>query len=234
MLKKLKQNRSFALCFRAAALLLCLAGMIDGSVHGGRFQPSILLYYTFQSNILVFIFFAAVLYKTAADFKKNGKVGNSSYFERISAAVMIAISVTMLVYWTMLAPQYFSMSTTDNAPPILAFSNLQLHLVTPLLMITDYVLFTKRGKLKKYDPFLFTLIPIAYLIQSTILGFAGVVYRSNPLTGEVTHFPYFFIDYYLSGWMVAVYVILITAFFVGVAYGILYLDKKYAKKQTSL
>ncbi|MDR1939738.1 MAG: Pr6Pr family membrane protein [Clostridiales bacterium] len=225
----LKQNRIFSLGFRIAAFALCLAGMITGCFHDGKFSSSMLLYYTFQSNILVFIYFGAVIFKTISDIAKNGKTGNSS-FPRISAAVMIAISVTMLVYWALLAPSYFTMSSADAAAfPLFGFSNLQLHLITPLLMIADYIFFTARGKLKKQDPWLFTLIPIAYLIQATIMGFSGVVYRTGP-DGEITRFPYFFIDYDQSGWMVAVYVVAIAAFFVGIAYFILHLDRKRTKK----
>ncbi|MDR1905918.1 MAG: Pr6Pr family membrane protein [Clostridiales bacterium] len=225
----LKQNRLFSLGFRIVAFLLCLAGMVVGCFHNGKFILTQLLYYTFQSNILVFIYFGAVILKTIADIGKNGKKGSSSYFERISGAVMIAISVTMLVYWTMLVPAAFSMSADMSDFPLFGFANLQLHLITPLLMIADYIFFTTRGKLKKYDPWLFTLIPIAYLIQATIVGFSGYVYRIDPVSGEATHFPYFFIDYYQSGWMVAVYVVVITAFFVGISYFILYLDRKKIK-----
>ncbi|MDR2091035.1 MAG: Pr6Pr family membrane protein [Clostridiales bacterium] len=227
MLKQIAKNRIFSLVFRAAAFALCLAGLISTCFADGSFSPQILLYYTTQSNILVFVYFAVVVVKTAIDIKKHGKTGSSSYFERLSAAFMIAISVTMLVFWTLLVPSVEEM--TGDPSFIYSFSNLQVHLTTPLLMIADYIIFTARGKLKKNDPFLFTLIPIAYFIQATILGFSGVVYRSDPTLGDI-HFPYFFIDYYQVGWMVAVYVAVIAAFFVGVSNGILYHDIKYAKK----
>ncbi|MDR2091036.1 MAG: hypothetical protein LBP62_05230 [Clostridiales bacterium] len=232
----LKQNRLFGLFFRTVSFALCLAGLVSICFRGGTFSPFLLLYYTTQSNILVLVYFAVVIIKTAIDIKKYGKTGSSSYFERLSAAFMIAISVTMLVFWTLLVPSAFVMrdgsgDLTAGAPSLFSFSNLQVHLITPLLMIADYIMFSARGKLKKNDPFLFTLIPIAYLIQTTIIGFtSGITYGVDPITNKVLHFPYFFIDYYISGPMVAVYVAVIAAFFVGVSYGILYLDRKYAKK----
>jgi hypothetical protein len=230
-LKELRQNRLFALCFRSAAFLLSLAGLLSLLSLDISRTGSMLLYYTNQSNILVIAFFGVLVYKTAVDLKNKGKTGDSSYFERLSAAIMIAISVTMLVFWVLLVPASFSMmdAASESSFSFFSFANLQLHLFTPLLMIADYILFTKRGKLQKYDPFLFTLIPIAYFIQATILGFSGVIYRADPVNGDA-RFPYFFIDYDQSGGMVAVYVLVIAAFFIGVSYGILYLDKKYAKK----
>jgi hypothetical protein len=131
---------------------------------------------------------------------------------------MLSISVTFLLYWTMLAPQ------TSDVASIISFSNLQVHTFTPLFMIFDYFFFAERGKLKNRDPFLFALIPYAYLAQCTILGFSGIRYH---VAGEQpTRFPYFFVDFDISGPLVFAYVAVLTGIFLALAFLLLRYDRR--------
>jgi hypothetical protein len=218
------KNRIFALSFRIAAFVLCLAGILSVTgVFKGRFHGGALLYYTLQSNILVLFMFGLLIFETAKSLKKEGRIGSNAHCPRLSVMVLLAIMVTLLVYWALLAPTYKDKSL------LLEFSNLSVHLITPILMLADYILFSAGGKLTRRDPLLSCVIPIAYFIQATILGFSGVMYSSSS-SDKASHFPYFFIDYYESGWWVALYVTIITAFFIGVSYFMLWVDKKRSSK----
>jgi hypothetical protein len=212
------KNRMYALIFRLAAFCACLYGVLDTTgVFRGQGNGGMLLYYTSESNVLVTLMFAALAVRTAVDIIAHGSRGPASYFERLSAIVMLAITVTMLIFWVLLAPSITDLNFLSS------YLNLQIHLFTPLLMIIDYFCFATPGKLKRSDPLLFALIPLAYFIQATILGFSGFIYR--PTVGAESHFPYFFLDFYQLGPLVFVYCLPILAFFVGLAYGLLWLDR---------
>jgi hypothetical protein len=224
----MKNNRIFALCYRCAAFVLCLAGILETmGVFGGNVSPERLLYYTLQSNILVLAMFGALAVRTARAITRDGIQGSSSFFERLSAIVMLSISVTFLLFWTMLAPLML-----DSAY-IFSFSNVQVHTATPLLMMFDYFFFAERGKMKKRDVLLFALIPYVYFAQCTILGFSGVRYYSSN-SGESTRFPYFFVDFDVSGAMVFVYLAVFTVFFLLLAFLLLWYDGKKRRSRTEM
>jgi hypothetical protein len=214
-----RNNRIFALCYRCAAFALCLAGILQTmGVSGGEVSWVILLYYTTQSNILTLGMFGILAVRTALAIKQDGTRGASSFFERMSAIVMLSITVTFLLYWVMLAP------FMSGSIGIFSFANLQVHTITPLAMMFDYFFFAQRGKLKKRDPLLFALIPYAYLAQCTILGFSGVRYHV-PGSDTSTRFPYFFVDFDISGAMVFVYLAVFSGFFLALAFLLLRFDK---------
>jgi uncharacterized membrane protein YiaA len=222
----MKNNRVFAMLYRCVALALCLLGILGilGLFRGGL-GLSGLLYYTIQSNILVLAMLSALIVKTALAIKRDGAKGSASFCERLSAIVTLSIAVTFLVYWALLAP-------TMPGSELFAFSNLQVHGITPLLMIFDYFFFSERGKLKKYDPWLFAAIPLAYFAQASVIGFSS----ERPLYYG-GRFPYFFIDFDLIGSGVFVYVGVITAFFLCLAYLLLFYDgrkKRRRAKQDSV
>jgi hypothetical protein len=219
----LKCNRIFALCYRFVALVLCLFGVLSTvGVLKGRFNGEMLLFYTTESNVLVLVMFAVLLGKTIASIKNSGIRGPSSYCERLSATVALAISVTMLIFWLLLAP------TITDRTFLMSYLNLQIHLFTPLLMLFDYFFFAVPGKLKKRDPWLFALVPFAYFVQALVLGFAGYTY--NTMGEQGRHFPYFFLDFYDLGIWVLAYVSVILVLFAALAYLMLWLDHKRARR----
>jgi hypothetical protein len=205
--------------------VLCLLGLLDvAGILRGTPSWTIFLYYTVQSNILVLAMLGALLVKTIIAVKRGGAAGRSSFFERLSAIVTLSITVTFLVYWVMLAP---SMGTDpknllsfSHPEDLLSFTNLQVHGIAPILMIFDYLFFADRGKMKKQDPWLFAIVPYAYAIQSTVLGFSGAVtYYSG-------RFPYFFLDFDIYGAFVFVYLAVLTVFFLALAYLLLWYDRR--------
>jgi len=220
------KNRIFALCFRAVAFVVCIIGILfniglfDGALDGVG-----LLYYTLQSNILVIILFGVLIFKTAQGLKREGKEGSCSYYPRISAGVLLCIMLTFIVFWAILAPFAGELSGYLSS-----YMNLSVHLICPLLMLADYILFTERGKIKKYDPLIFSIVPILYFIQATILGFAGANYKL-PMEEEIKNFPYFFMDYYKEGAWVALYIVALAAFYIGLGYLLWFIDGRISRKK---
>jgi len=218
----LKKDRIFVAIFRAVAAVLILFGILAGlNISGSETNYTGLLFYTYQSNILAMLFLLVLAVRTVVDIIKNGRVGPVSYFERFSAFTALSIFITMFIFWPLLAP----LGLID----LWTFDNLMLHLFAPLLMIADYLLFTKCGKLKKNDAFLFMIGPLFYYIQATILGFSGVSYG---VFNDVEYFfPYFFMDYYTIGWWVAAFVPSMFVALWAMGHGLFVLDRKRGRQK---
>jgi hypothetical protein len=127
--------------------------------------------------------------------------------------VALAIFVTMVIYWAILVP---ASGPGGGLRRFLVLNNLAVHLITPLLMLADYFLFTKRGLLKKYDPLLGTIIPYIYLLEVLPLGLTRTA-RYDSL-GNNSYYPYIFLDIDRFGARVILILAGITLFFLAIAF----------------
>jgi hypothetical protein len=225
----LPRHKVFAVLFRAGAFLFALWGIVAiTGVFKNAFNPVTLLAYTVQSNILTAALFGILLVRTLRP-APGGERGPGvpgkpySFFPRLSAFVTFAIFVTMLVFWFILAP-----GMTVRA--LLAPDNLAVHLITPLLMLADYLLFAERGKLRIYDPLLCAVIPYAYLLEAMAIGLTRSV-RYDSL-GNHSYYPYMFLDVDRFGPGVILMVGAMTLFFLGIAFSWRYVDTKLGQKTT--
>jgi hypothetical protein len=227
---RLPRNKVFVLLFRACSFLFALWGiMAIAGIFRNAFNPVTLLAYTIQSNILTALFFGILLARTLFCIFGGGR-GSASFerpygfFPRLSALVTFAIFVTMLIFWFVLAP-----SLTRNIRSLLALDNLAVHLITPLLMLADYLLFTERGRLKKYDPLACAIIPYLYMAEAMTLGLTRSV-RYDSL-GIHSYYPYMFLDIDRFGLWVILMVAALTLFFLGIAFFWRRLDKKLGRRK---
>lgn len=220
------QNRKCALIFRVAALLIACAGVlsITGALRG-EFSSTQLMYYTIQSNLVAILLFGMLIVATIKGIKKDGWYGSCSFFPRFEMVVVIDILLTLLVFWVMLVPQSFSMG---DGYPLWSFSNLSVHLLTPLFCMLDYVLFAASKHLKYRDVYAILIFPYLYIILVTIAGFAGFTFRVLP-DGTAQHFPYYFLNWEWIGSTVFLYIIGLTALFLVISHLLYLLDKKWEK-----
>jgi hypothetical protein len=193
------------------------------------FKPVILLTYTIQSNILTAVFFGILLAGTLLSIPGGGKRPPSlekpyGFFPRLSAFVTFAVFVTMLIVWFILAP-----TITQGTYSLLALDNLAVHLITPLLMLFDYILFTERGKLKRYDPLVCAIIPYVYMAEAMTLGLTHSV-RYDSL-GIHSYYPYMFLDIDRFGPWVILMVAVLTLFFLTIAFFWRRLDRKLGQRK---
>ncbi|MCH3976543.1 MAG: Pr6Pr family membrane protein [Bacilli bacterium] len=179
-------------------------GIFKGKVYG-----NMLLYYTNQSNIICAIVFTLLLFYTLKHYREEN-YQSSPALTRITFLSAIWITVTMLVYWTMLVP-YIVSSVAFNV------LNIIVHAVVPILMIGEFLFLSIKGAVTKLDLLLSLSFPFAYLLFSLIVGF-GNIFTYQYAGGETTRFPYFFMDYDKVGLWMIVYILVLFAFFFGVAY----------------
>ena len=173
---------------RSSLIIVGVLGIIftflSSSFMGGW---HIFLYFTVQSNIWII---AITAYFLVNDFlelsNKNTYVSQLALY--LKYIFVLAISITFIVFFTMLAPlvgmDYF-----------LSFNNFSLHGIVPILAIVDFFVFNTDIKLTPIKSLLGDVTPIYYLI----FVFIGV--QLNFRYGENQKFPYFFLNYEKYGWV---------------------------------
>lgn len=178
-------SRPVALIYRILALAVIITGVIRHSdVLTGAPNWTTLLFYTMVSNLLCLVWVALLVVRTGRDLGRRGPAGTSTPSARASGAVMMAITVTMLIYLVVLVPTRFA----DGDSDIFSLTDNLIHIITPLLVIVDWLVFVPKGSFRWTDPLLWTLIPYAYLVWAFIYGAVG---------GEFTpgqKYPYPFMD----------------------------------------
>jgi uncharacterized membrane protein len=217
------KNRVISLIYKMVTAVMALAGILLISGFPGRFSLSLLKYYTIQSTLLCQAIAILSAVHTAAQIKTSGRRGAATLLPHVKGAVTLGITVTLLIYQFMLADTPFSM-TNINA------GNFLVHLLTPVFVIFDWVLFDEKGHYDRWDPLRWSLVPIYYLIFALVAAPVGVTYFGG------SRYPYFFLDVDVLGvGGVAFYVIMIAVAFFALGYMVVALDHWLGrfKKQTS-
>jgi len=214
------KNRQVAFWFRICAAAGCLIGIFAAlDIHHGRFNYAQLLYFTFQSNFLVFVAFIVLAIKTRKDMKANGKIGSCHYFPLIHASLVLNMIIVVLIFWLGIAP------FIPNTEVLLTFGNFATHLVNALFIVGDYALFSRGRHLTKKSPFLFLVFPFFYLIQASVLGFAGVEF-TTPYSDRIYSFPYPFMDWHRFGGWTVFLVLAVAGVILTVGYVMYFIDRR--------
>ena len=208
-------DRRAALVFRVLAALTIALGVARlFGIGAPPISVSSLLFYTMQSNILCLIWMIVLVIRTARDLRSDGPKGWSTPSPRFGGAVMQAITVTMLIYLVVLLPQsepgYVPFTLTDTL----------VHVVTPVLLILDWALFSPKGRFRGWDPVLWAALPYLYLLFA--FGFGALGGEFSP--GK--SFPYPFMDVQtlgLSG--VAIWIGALTVALIVVGYVFWLIDR---------
>ena len=202
------ENRTVSAAWKAAACLAGLAGiLIQCGALDGDWDLLVLRYYTLVSNVLCTVYFGIAAAFTAA--------GKATPLPKCKGALLMGITVTGLVYHLLLSDGTFRMSDT------MAVADTLLHTVTPILCVTDWLLFDEKGTYTPMSPLSWVILPDAYFVLATAYGFCG----GKPFYGD-GRFPYFFMDYDTLGvWRVLAYVAALNAAFCALGYGYYFLDR---------
>ena len=204
-------SRPVALVYRLLVLAVILTGVIrHADLLTGEPSWTTVLFYTMVSNLICLAWVLLLIVRTVRDLRQSGPFGTSTPSARVSGAVMFAITVTMLIYLIVLVPTRFA----DGDAEIFSLTDNLIHIITPVLVIVDWLVFVPKGSFRWVDPLLWTLIPYAYLTWAFAYGAVG---------GEFTPgqaYPYPFMDVDALGiagvtqWIIALTVALVAVGFV--------------------
>ena len=210
-------NKRFYFIYRFLTIASLSLGLIFNLINT-PYPSRLMAYFTMQSNLLcliVFIFFPLI--------KKNHK----NFYYTCKGAITIAILLTAIVYLIALMPNSFSMYSINNYRLSKALGNWLVHVISPILVTLDYILFDEKGHLKLYYPWIWLIIPILYV---------GFVYLFHSLGGHFygiggsRDYAYFFLDYTKIGTFAVIWWIIgISIFVVILGYVLVILDKILAR-----
>ena len=173
-----------------------------------------ILYFTNISNLLCFLYFLGVVVATITH-----KLKKNDFYYLSKGMVTMSITLTYFVYNLVL----------NNSGTVLIFDNHELetnivHIVVPLLVIFDYVIFGTKGHLKKNYPYIWSSILIIYQLFITVYSSLG----GRFLNGD--KYPYFYMDASKYGIRnVLMSGLLILVFYIGYGSIIQTLDNKLAE-----
>lgn len=186
------------------------------------FIKFLLSYYTTQSNLVCLIayFFFIIGDITGCNYQRK------KWYPHLKGAISISIFLTFIIYLSTLLPNDFPMYAVSYTSQDIGkkFANFLVHGLSPLLVIGDYV-FDEKGRLKKYDPFLWLIFPFLYLIF--VYSGKGYFYA----IGGSRKYAYFFLDYEQIGIKaVIIYIVGIAIGIIVMGYIFIFLDRKLATK----
>ncbi len=207
----MKLNYKFIFYSRVLLFLAAFTGVyLEITKHGGF---GMLLYYTVLSNLLVTIFTGYLLRVMS----RSGENWQSPTLLRLKGGVTMSIMITCVIYHFMLAP---------IATDFYRVENFLCHYIVPLWFLVDTLFFDKQGRYKIWDPVLWTILPLVYMIFAL---FNGLVLKLPVPNSKVSPFPYFFLDV-AKGWDVVIKWCLIIFVAYMVAGFIFYLIKQIKRK----
>jgi len=172
-----------------------------------------IIYYTVQSNLICFIFYFIIFI-----LKILGKLKKNNLYYILKGMATMAITITMIVY------QFIIVSNSD---PYVGneLAGAFAHLIVPILIISDYIIFGEKGNLKKNYPFIWSFSLIFYIVFDIIYVLLGGRFANGDL------YPYFYMNVEELGFIrVAFNCIMIYIFFIGYGTIIQTLDNKIGKK----
>lgn len=178
-------NLKFIFYSRVFLFLAAFTGVYLEITKRGGF--GMLLYYTVLSNLLVTLFTAYLLYVM----RRSGENWQSQRLLRLKGGVTMSIMITCVIYHFMLAP---------IATDFYRLENFLCHYIVPLWFLADTLLFDKQGQYKIWDPVLWTILPLVYMLFAL---FNGLVLKLPVPNSKVSPFPYFFLDV-AKGWDVVI------------------------------
>lgn len=173
-----------------------------------------ILYFTNFSNLLCLLYFSVLVICMILKKERNDDL---HYI--IKGMVTMAITLTMFLYYFIL---------NSNA---VAFKNHMLecnlvHLVVPLLVIFDYIIFGIKGNLKKNYPLIWSAILFIYQIFITIYMMLGGKFANGD------SYPYFYMNVSKYG-VLGVFINILIILIVYIVYGkiIQVLDNKLGNRK---
>lgn len=187
---RIQAKRWIAVALRAALLACCWIAVHKAMLPagGGFMNSEKLLYFTYQSNVWAMVM-TAVYFVLGVIGLASGGVKVPRVLQVARYAVAVSVTITFLVFWTLLAPAF----STDE---LLALRNQLLHTAVPILFVADFLLFDRGKPMSKAGGLWAALLPLYYLVFSLSFGAANPEY----LYDGGSHYAYFFLNLDKYGW----------------------------------
>ena len=208
---KIKNMRLSVIFKLSLVIAAAIAILIQVEPFSGNPRWSSLNYYTLMTNVLCLVyFFAAMIYE--------GQSGGT-LLPTLKGAVVLGITITGLVF-------HFLLSGSYGAQGAMAWSNILLHYVVPIMSVMDWLLFSDKGHYSLKSPFLWILLPDVYFVYVQIRVMLGASLGSG---GNRYIYPFINVD--ALGWgKVIVNGLVLNLFFIILGLLFVLADRMMARK----
>ena len=162
---------------------------VIAAANGEFMANNTFMYYTTQSNIaiglvcLVFGILDVISYC-------GKKVNIPHWLNLVKYAVTVAITLTFIVFWVMLAP----IQMNEYPELIFHLDSILCHGVVPILAFADWVINAQNYQHKRTDFWWSISTPLVYFVFVMSASLSGADF------GYGLKVPYFFLDFYSYGW----------------------------------
>lgn len=208
--------------YKLLVILSLLTGILLNVVHTTSIS-AILSYYTLQSNIICLVMFVRII--IAIILKRDYR---SSRYYLWKGAVVMAILVTAITYQVALAPKGFQMDISYTMRTERYWANLFVHIISPSLVLLDYVIFDQKGNFKYKYPLVWLCFPWGYVIY--VYTYSALGGRFFGIGGS-REYAYKFLDYKQIGYLgVIKWIFVFTLLILMLSYIIVFWDKRKKHK----
>ena len=217
----MKRER-FSVIFKLLVIISLVTGILL-NVLNTTSVTAMLSYYTLQSNIICLVMFIGII--LAIVLHKDYRTSNIYYL--LKGGVIIVILITAITYQVALVPNNFSMDIAYTTNTDRVWANLFVHVISPAMVIVDYILFDIKGNFKYYYPLIWLFILLNYVLYVYTYSARGGRFYG---IGGSKEFAYIFLDYNQIGYggvLKAIVVIVIVILMV--SYLLVFLDRQKRK-----
>ncbi len=181
-----KSARMLSILVKLFLLAVGVMGQWATLIGPGMMHGRALMYFTTQSNLLVM---ALAMVFLTYDVIGARRVPGWLWLFKYMATV--AITLTYLAFHVLLMPWMHSIGMGDY---YWSAGNMGAHVLTPLLAIVDWALFTPGQQAARARPAHGLVLPLGYAGFLLIANIAGLTFAGGAQA------PYFFVDAQTNGW----------------------------------
>ena len=181
-------KKIISILIKVALIVVGILGIIFTTISSGFMGSKyVFLYFTVQSNITIILITGVFLVNEIL----TKKFVNQVLYD-LKFIFTVAITITFIVFFTMLAP-------IVGIDYLLSFNNFSLHAIVPILAIVDFFVFDKDIDMTYPKAFLGLAMPAYYLVFFIIGTFFGTRYTGANDDSAIA--PYFFLNYKQNGFL---------------------------------
>lgn len=214
-----KNKKILSVAFKCVFAAVILTGILSRiGIFSGNLTLHTLCSFTMISNSYVFFITVITMMKTRYVFADFHLI-----LSKLRLIGVMMILITGLVYHFILLPQKLAENPDYQ---IFTYGNIVVHYITPACMLLDWLLFDVKGKLSKWEPLIYVIVPFLYFIIASIYGY---IHSKAPYGQNA--YVYFFMDFGkfgLAGVLQWTYLILICV--LCLVYLIYYIDYTLAEE----
>ena len=181
------KKETISIIYKVLVALCLLTGILLNVINTTSIT-AILSYYTLQSNIICLAMFIEII--VIMILYKEYRFSDIYYI--LKGGITIAILITIITYQVALVPNNFHMDVVYTTNTDRYWANLFVHIISPIMVIGDYILFDEKGNFKLYYPFIWLCIPLYYVLYVYTYSAKGGHFYG---IGGSRKFAYIFLDY---------------------------------------